>query len=155
MKEITLTRGLVTLVDDEDYELLNSMKWYAEKYTHTFYARKRINNKLVSMQNYLLGVSSPLRVDHIDGNGLNNQRNNLRVCTHRQNMLNVGKRRINPTSKYLGVHYDKSRGRWMVSIGINYKCVHIGRYDSEIEAALAYNEAAKKHHGEFAKLNVI
>lgn len=155
MKEIKLTRGLTALVDDEDYELLNSTKWYAEKYTHTFYARKRINNKLVSMQNFLLNVHSPLRVDHIDGNGLNNQRSNLRVCTHRQNMLNVGKRRKNPSSQYLGVSYDKSRRKWSASMGINYKSIPLGRYDTEIGAAIAYNEAAKKHHGEFAKLNVI
>lgn len=155
MKEIQLTRGMFAMVDDEDYEWLNSMKWYAEKFTHTFYARRRTNNKLQSMQNLIMGVCSPLRVDHIDGNGLNNQRSNLRVCTHRQNMLNVGKRRKNASSKYLGVSYDKSKRKWSASMGLNYKCISLGRYATEVEAATAYNEAAKKYHGEFAKLNDI
>jgi len=155
MKEIELTRGKKALVDDEDYDWLNAKKWYAEKFTHTYYARKRENNILISMQNIILNVSSPLRVDHIDGNGLNNQRSNLRIATHRQNMINIGKRRKNPTSKYKGVSFDKSRNKWTASMGVNYKCISLGRYNTEEEAAIAYNEAAKKTHGEFARLNII
>lgn len=92
------------------------------------------------------------RVDHINGNGLDNRRENLRVCTHAQNMRNQN-RVVNATSKYKGVSFY--RGWWHSRLTYNYKSVYIGKYDNEYDAMLAYNEKANELFGEYAKLNPI
>jgi hypothetical protein len=94
-------------------------------------------------------LSSPL---HKDGNGLNCQDGNLRVCTSSQNGMNRGKQSDN-TSGYKGVTWDKSKGKWQASIKVNQKTIFLGRFNNVIEAAKAYDEGAKKYHGAFARLN--
>lgn len=91
-------------------------------------------------------------VDHIDGSGLNNSRFNLRVCEQRENNYNIRKQ-SNCHSIYLGVTYDISRNQWIAKMRNNYKEVFIGRFDSEEDAALAYDKVARELHGEFANLN--
>lgn len=161
MKEIKLTQGKVALVDDEDYEYLNQWKWYAykHKYKHTYYARKSKNNKCILMHRIIMNTPPNLQVDHVYHNGLDNRKfieingrlkQNLRNCTNSQNSMNktaLGK------SKYLGVSYV---GKYITAkIRINGRLRYLGSFKTEDAAALAYNEAAKIYHGEFANLNII
>jgi hypothetical protein len=161
MRKIFLTRGKVALVDDEDFEWLSQWKWSVETHAKTFYALRSIylgreNSKakmtLVRMHRVIMGMPVNKEVDHKDGDGLNNQRDNLRVCTHSQNLSNRGKDKDN-TSGYKGVWFDKNRGKWSADLHFKGRTVHLGRFTSVIEAAKAYDKAALKYFGEFARLN--
>ena len=160
MKEIKLGRSeLVTLVDDEDFERVNQYGWWVSRYRHTNYARGYINSKYIRLHRFLLNPDKGLQVDHANGNGLDNRRCNLRICTNAQNQHNIqtstsygGK----PTySKFKGVTWDKKNRKWRAQGMINYKQYHLGRFKIEIEAAKAYNKFAKNNFGEFASLNNI
>jgi hypothetical protein len=155
MKEILLTQGKVALVDDEDYEYLNQWKWCAIKGRKTYYAVRRayINSKykFYYMHRIIMNTPNKLQTDHIDGNGLNCQKFNMRNCTHAQNQMN---RRSGGSSKYLGVFLHR-KNYFTAIISINKKAVYLGHSKDEKKAALMYNEAAIKYHGEFARLNVI
>lgn len=158
MKEIKLTQGLATLVDDEDFEELNKRKWYALKDNNTFYAVraepwKDGKREKTKMHRLILGAVDNEKVDHIDGNGLNNQKENIRICTTSQNAFNT-KSKTNSTSKYKGVSYSKQLNKWKVTITIKDKSVHLGYFDSEEVAALTYDKKAKAVHGEFVRLNI-
>ena len=159
MKEIQLTQGKVAMVDDADYEWLNQWKWYAHKHPKgsSFYAIRNCcqNGKWISikMHRIILGLTDPkVPADHKDGNGLNNQRYNLRGCNRAENNRNVPPKRCG-FSQYKGVALIKKTGKWNVRIRHNSKALHIGNYDTAEEAAKAYNEAAIKYHGEFAWTN--
>jgi hypothetical protein len=102
----------------------------------------------------LLRAPADAQIDHIDGNKLNNQRVNLRFCTRTQNACN-GKSRKNSSSKYKGVNFDKQTGRWLARIQMNKKQKNLGRFDNEVDAAIAYNKMATELHGVFARLNII
>ena len=165
MKEIKLTKGKVALVDDEDFEYLNQWKWYCQenRYKHDtlYYAvRSKTINKhrcLIMMHRVIMETSNELEVDHIDHNGLNNQKSNLRNCTHSQNHMNkVSKGK----SRYLGVCFyiqkRKLRGDRLLiraNIVINKKFISLGYFKTEKAAARAYDRCAKKYHGEYANLN--
>ena len=161
MKEIKLTQGKVALVDDEDFEYLSQWKWYASKDDHRFYARTSIRvcetgrQATVRMHRHILSLNnSKFLVDHRDGNGLNNQKSNLRVATPSQNAANKSSIQ-NGYSKYLGISWHKKIKRWEARISKNNKSHYLGVFKTEIEAAIAYNNAATKLHGEFANLNKI
>lgn len=160
MKEIQLSRGLFALVDDEDYSVLINWKWYADSARNTFYAKRSIHNPTgkgttQKMHRLILGITDPkIQVDHIDGNGLNNQRSNLRICQQGENSRNR-KGNKSATSKYKGVFLHSKNKNWNAQIRCGSKKIHIGAFNTEDEAALAYNEAAIKHHGAFAKLNIV
>lgn len=152
--EIQLTQGKVALVDDEDYEMLMQWKWCAHVEKHRIYAVRRIGEKMLKMHRVIMGVTDPnIKVDHKEGYGLDNQRSNLRVATNAQNIANQ-RPRLNVTSKYKGVHWDKFTGKWRVQVQNKDGVKRIGRFENEIEAALAYNKAAIELQGEFARLNV-
>jgi hypothetical protein len=152
MKEIKLTQGKVALVDDEDYEYLNQFKWYAHKKPCTFYAERSVGNRknrtLVRMHRVIMNTHDNMQVDHIDHNGLNNQKCNLRNCTASQNRMN---KRPFGKSIYKGVGFNE--GLIQARIRINNKQIHLGYFKSEELAAKSYDIAAKKYHGEFANLN--
>jgi hypothetical protein len=158
MKEIPLSRGLVALVDDEDYEELMKYKWSAmtSGYAHraTLISSKPRKFLTTSMHQYIMGLKhgDPRMVDHIDGNKRNNQRSNLRICTVSENGRN--KKSTKNTSGYKGVTWDKERGKWMAQIKVNKKLVYLGRYDDPHVAHKAYCEAALKLHGEFARITL-
>ncbi len=160
MKEIKLTQGKFTMVDDDDFEYLNQWKWYAALFTgaKTYYAvRVDYTNgkRTILMHRVILELTDrKVKADHRDHNGLNNQRKNLRSATHSQNIKNTCSRK-NSTSKFLGVHWEKERNKWKAEITSNRKTKRIGRFDREIDAAVAYNKAAIEIHGEFANLNII
>lgn len=149
MKEIALTQGLVALVDDEDYERLNQFTWYAHKGKNTFYARTS-QKPMVYMHKMLL--DAPI-VDHINGNGVDNTKNNLRAASQTNNNANGRKRRNATSSKFKGVSFDSTRQKWECKVNFQGRRVFFGRYDSELDAAKAYNEAALSIFGSFAKVN--
>lgn len=156
MKEIILRTGEKTIVDDSDYEYLNKWTWNLAKRKNTNYAARREGEKTILMHRVLLNINdTKILADHVDGDGLNNQRINIRVANRTQNNSN---RKAIGISKYLGVFYhsyDSRRKRWYSQIFSNGKKTFIGYFETEEEAALAYNNKAKIIHGKFAKLNQI
>lgn len=157
MKQIPLTQGFFALVDDEDFDELNKYNWSVAKKKDTNYAiRSDLSTgkkKTVSMARIILGISDKnIFVDHADGNGLNNQKSNLRACTPSQNSQNK-KKDHNSLSKFKGVHPNTKNCRFRATIRINGTIKNLGVYKTEKDAAIAYDKAAKKHFGEFARLN--
>jgi hypothetical protein len=152
MKEIPLTQGQIALVDDADYDWLNQFKWCAERAKQTYYARGRasVDGKTVLIRMHVL-IAGP-RPDHKDGNGLNNQRHNLRRATSAQNARNK-RRSGNNTSGYKGVSFSKKAKGWRARIKTEGRERHLGVYLTPEAAALAYNDAAEIYHGEFKSLN--
>jgi hypothetical protein len=153
MKKIPLTRGKFALIDDDDFERVNAFKWLAHFDGWNWYAEKTIrkNYKVTTMRmhSFILGVSRP---DHIDGNGLNNQKCNLRPSTRSQNGANR-KMMSNNKSGYRGVSWDKRDKRWKAYVTVSGKSVYAGEYTDKVSAAIARDEVAKKLFGEFARLN--
>ncbi len=161
MKKIPLTQGKVAIVDDEDYEELSQFKWFAQKEPCTYYAARRIylgngaknpKQKTIRMHRLLMNAKKKQEVDHINGNGLDNRKSDLRLCTHSENARNR-RLRLGGSSLYKGVYWHKSRKKWQSQIVFNYQIKYLGRYDNEIEAAKAYDYAAKELFGEFALTN--
>jgi hypothetical protein len=147
---------LVCLIDTSDYETIKPYRWYAHKSNHsrTFYAHASIrrDNRSTTLLMHRLLLPDVAHPDHKDGNGLNNCRNNLRQSTRSQNGANRRKKR-NATSKYLGVYFDRQKSKFRAGITINGKSHGLGHFLSEKDAARAYDIAALKHHGAFARLN--
>lgn len=148
MKEIPLGgkkgKDKYALVDDEDYELVSRFKWHLHSPRHLEYARASLNKGVNVLMHRLLLPGYPL-IDHKDGNGLNNQRYNIRPATRAQN--NRNRRKVNPgSSKFKGVCWSKTFNCWVVNI-------KLGDFQDEIEAARAYDQAAVKLFGEFASIN--
>lgn len=158
MKEIPLTQGKVALVDDEDFDYLNQWKWQAQKSRYTYYAQRaiKLNNKRtkIMMHRLILNVHNLLKTDHINMNGIDNRKENLRICTASENGRNSNSHK-NSSSEFKGVHWHKGIKKYVALIRINCNRTHLGCFNSEVSAARAYNEAAKKYHGEFARLNLI
>ena len=159
MKEIQLTQGKVALVDNEDYEYLNQWKWHVIKGHNTFYAIRnfrihKCKRSKIYMHRLIMNPNKGMVIDHIDRCGLNNQKKNLRICTKSQNSMNSCLR-LNSTTKYKGVYYDKILNKFRARIYINKITKNIGSYIDPKDAARAYNEAAIKHFGKFAQLNKV
>lgn len=145
MKEITLTRGKVALVDDVDFEQLNQFKWRlnGDGYAVRWSDGGAKNRHLILMHREILGVPDGYETDHIDGNRVNNKKINLRVVTHRQN----GQNRHDKTScKYPGVTVRKDMGAtpYHSRILINGKSKHLGYFSTEEEAFAAYKKAVNE-----------
>jgi hypothetical protein len=155
MKEIPLTRGFVAVVDDEDYENVNQFKWFANPDKHTTYASRTDysggSKKHIKMHRFIMGYPVGMLVDHINRNGLDNRRCNLRITTHQQNQANSISK--SDSSRFKGVSRDKRKEKWYASIRKNKKDHYIGRYDIEEDAARVYDRRAIEFFGEFARLN--
>jgi hypothetical protein len=154
-RRIKLTKGQYTIVDVEDYPKLAGDEWqFYESESKNFYAVRLDKNKLVKMHREIMNNPVGLFVDHKNGNGLDNRKKNLRIATPAQNNYNSRKRGGNVSSKYKGVSKIKKNNRWRAYITIaGPKQKHLGYFDNEIEAAKAYDGAAKELFGEFARLN--
>lgn len=148
--EIPLTRGFVALVDAEDApDVLAAGKWHV---LNDRYAMRHFpGGRATAMHTFLTGW--PL-VDHINGDGLDNRRANLRQATHAENMRNR-RRAISNRSGYKGVYWVRDRRKWKAQIKAGGRKYELGRFSDASDAARAYNEAAVRLHGEFAALNII
>jgi len=155
MKEIQLTQGKVALVDDEDFDRVNQFKWCARRSNKIFYVLRNVLQPDGAYKSQLLhqflmpGVS---QIDHRNGDGLDNQKSNLRPASHSQNIAN-SRKSSGCSSKFKGVHWDNIRSLWAAQIRINWAKLNLGRYESEEDAAHVYDYAAKIYFGEFARLN--
>lgn len=138
-------------IDDEDFEKVNKYKWSVSFTDKLYVSHNRKNGIKMSLHRYLLNFPKQV-IDHKNGNGLDNRKENLRLCTHAENFRNRDKSVTN-TSGYKGVTWNKQHRKWMAQISINYKRKTIGVFHSKDQAAIAYNIAALKYHGEFARLN--
>ncbi len=159
MRKIPLTQGRFALVDNADYKWLNRWKWCAERRQYTYYAYRRshqIADKQINirMHRMILGLKrgDKRQCDHRDHDGLNNQQSNLRICTVQQNSFNQTSKKVS-SSKFKGVSWNKWACRWRVYIGHKGEVFHLGYFINEVEAAKAYDKAARKYHGGFASLN--
>jgi hypothetical protein len=146
-------------VDPDDYERLRKYEWLTKKGKNSFYARRRVptgkskKEKLVYMHQMVVKVPKGMVIDHINQDGMDNRSDNLRPATYSQNLCNRKKRSGAMYSKYKGVHWNKSHKKWAARITFEKKTIELGYYLSEIEAAKAYDNAARKYHAEFACLN--
>ncbi len=165
MKLIPLTRGQFAKVDDEDYESLSKFKWHAryDKTTKSYYAGRtgycgKRKYKTILMHRSINCAKQGELVDHKDHDTLNNQRSNLRTCTNSQNCANSRKLKITK-NKYKGVtrvaEDVNKTNPYLASLKHEGKIIYLGYYKTEVEAMEAYNDAAIKHHGEFAHLNKV
>jgi hypothetical protein len=164
LKEIRLTQGKVAMVDDADFEKLSRHKWFAQKNSRTWYAQRTVTIRpkvqtAVLMHREILGLrhGDHIECDHEDGNGLNNQRYNLRPCFETQNKQNRMARSGKKYSHFKGVDQDPRHPTrpWRAQITVHGIQKRLPRFKTEEAAALAYNEMAKRHFGEFARLNVL
>lgn len=159
MANITLTQGKIVSLDDEDYNEIGCYLWYAAYENGRWYAVRWNNDMPLKMHRQILKLEtagSKVIVDHMDMNGLNNHKSNLRICNHSLNMANDDLKKNNTTG-YKGVTKYKyvRKISYVAGIMINYKRIHLGSFDTDIEAAKAYDEAAKYFFGEFARLNFL
>lgn len=156
MREIKLTQGKFALVDDEDFDVLSKYKWRAQHNggdrKHWRAVRYVPKKKFILMHRQVLNFPDSKCIDHADGDSLNNQKQNLRPCTYSQNGYNQGIRKDN-TSGYKGVSWNKGNKRWHAVIKNDSKFIFLGGFKDPIEAAKAYDKAARKYHKEFAFQN--
>lgn len=147
MKEIILSKGTV-LLDDDDYEKIQSFSWHmhGQGYAHAW-----VRGIKVLMHRLILNRPDGF-IDHINGNKLDNRKENLRICTPKQNSANMGLSKNNKTG-YKGVYWNKEKKKYDAQIKINGKSTYIGRFENPEEAAKAYDDRAKKEFGEFAHVN--
>lgn len=157
MKKIPLSQGKFALVDDEDFEWLTKIKWYAVKQKDgTFYALGFLSGrKSAYMHRLINNTPDGLHTDHINRDKLDNRRDNLRNASHSQNQYNRKNQSGVKSSKYKGVHWKKSHNKWYAQIRDNGKRKYLGMFNSEREAALAYNAYATKIHTSFSLLNEV
>lgn len=148
MREIPLTKGMVAIVDDDDYAELSQFKWHY----NSGYAVRGINRgrQKVLMHRYINKTPDGMETDHINGNKLDNRKENLRAVNSSQNNINKAMQKNN-TSGTRGVFWHKATKRWVSSIGLNGKSVHIGYFKDKAEAETAYQNAAQSLHGEYAR----
>lgn len=146
--DIQLSRGEVAIVDDENFEELSQSKWHCDKQGYA------VRGDHEYMHRIIMNAPKGMTVDHINGDKLDNRRENLRLCEHAENMRNMKKHKDNK-SGYKGVSWNKYHKRWVATIGFNYEHIRIGFFDNIHDAARAYNERAKELFGEFASINEV
>jgi hypothetical protein len=154
-RTIPLPRGYEAIVDAGEYNRVSAHRWFArvdKTYRIYVYAHLRSRGKLKIIKLHRLILPNKNRIDHKNGNGLDNRMSNLRPATGKQNVRNQRKRRRG-YSKFKGVSWDKRRNKWIAQIGVNSRHLFLGYHLSEKAAAKAYDVAAREHYGEFACVN--
>ena len=156
--EIYTSQGFKIILDEADYKELSKFKWGIKKCRRTSYAKRTFTvngvDTLVIMHRVIMDAPKGLQVDHINGNGLDNRRSNLRLCTNQQNQQNRRPTR-NSSSKYKGVSFSKQRQKWEAQMKCGTKRFNLGHFALEEDAARAYNKKAIELSGEFAYINII
>jgi len=157
-RRIKLTRGKYAIVDVEDFERLNKYKWHCTHYGYAVraeYERSGKGKRQVGVHMHKMVCPAPdgMVVDHVNRNSLDNRKSNLRVATQRQNVWNRKFVRKGGKTRYDGIRWDKNREKWQVRLTIKGRRESFGYYADEVEAAKAYDEAAKRYRGEYACLN--
>jgi len=160
MREIKLLRGQITQISDCDYDRIikalapnTNLYLHPEGYVQGSFIINEISLK-IRLHRFILNAKDGEDVDHIDHNTLNNQRENLRICSASENAQNKNGWKFRSSGiKYKGVYFN--RGKFQVRIGLNKKILCFGSYNTQEEAALIYNNTAKKYFGNFARLNII
>jgi len=152
--------GIKTVwIDLEDYDKIKEYKWYVKKdyYSGCFYVSSHDlttkNKKSIRLHRIVMDAKSDQIIDHVNHDTLDNRKQNLRFCSHQENMRNKGKLK-NTSSKYKGVSFHKRDKIYTAHITIDKKLIHLGTFKNEIQAAMAYDEAAVKYFGEYANLNI-
>lgn len=157
MKVINLNKGKYALVDDEDYHRIinyKNCKWFY----HTEYAMATIYDEqkrthTINMHRIIMNAQKGQQVDHINGNRLDNRKENLRFVTNSQNQMN--RKKVGAKSGYKGVYWQPGLSKWFAGIYVNGKSKHLGYFIDKVEAAKRYNQAAIEYFGEYASLNQI
>lgn len=151
-----MSSGNFVLFHREDFGLVSPYHWYQSRHPRGPYAVADVSQKKrrrhFRMHRLILDAPTGVIVDHVNRNGLDNRRCNLRLCTNAQNQCNRGRPKNN-TSLYKGVSFCRSTGRWSVKIQNLGEYIWIGRFETPEEAAWAYDDAAREHFGEYAYLN--
>lgn len=155
--KIKLTQNKIALVDECDFDKLNKFKWYAMYDGYNYYAvrspkKKNGKRNAIRMHREIMNNPKGKVVDHRDGNGLNNRRSNLRICTQSQNSKNQGLKKNN-TSGLKGVSFNKKNSKWVARISVNNKRIHLGSFNSKEKAYEKYCNASKKYHKEYSKVS--
>ena len=156
-------KDLYAKVEDKHFDLLSRQKWYAKKQSNNFYAVTYVRTNIkfsdkkwkfcgIKMHQLIMPSRPNLVIDHIDGDGLNNQESNLRYASWEHNGHNK-KKSVGTSSIYKGVHFHKLCHKWLVKITVRKKQLYLGLYADEKEAAIQYDNAAKKYFGEYARIN--
>jgi len=145
----------LAIIDDKDYDLVSIKRWYALKGRKgEYYYWTTVAGKRISMQRLIMKPKETEIVDHINRITHDNRRSNLRVCNKFENAWNRTSIR-EASSKYLGVSYHRQHNYWQALLTVNYKRIFLGNFKTEKQAAIAYNIAAIKYHGDFASVNNI
>ncbi|UUT18437.1 AP2 domain-containing protein [Bacillus velezensis] len=154
-REIVALGGHLFFVDEDDFAMMSKYRWFKDSKGYAIANTPRIKGKktTVKMHRLITGAKIGEVVDHINGDPADNRKINLRITTQSQNTKNVTTRRRNNASGYKGVSWDRKKKKWMAKITVNYRAIYLGRHESKVDAAKAYNEAAIKYFGEFARLN--
>jgi hypothetical protein len=156
VKRIPLSDGTFTIVDDADYEIVCNLPWHRRKSRGKSYVGMWSSCRMIFLHRMIMCAGKDVEVDHIDGDGLNNTRGNLRLCSHADNIHNSKKiARRNLTSTYKGVSWSQCGRNWKAQIWVGGKNVYLGVFALEIEAAAARDRAARALHGDFVKLNLV
>lgn len=151
--ELVLPSGEITVFDEQDVPLIECRRWFAESNRMTRYVVSRLHHQPRTQMHRLIMQPPPdMVVDHIDGDGLNNRRENLRICTPAQNRQNLIRAKFNPHG-YRGVTWCKARNRFVAQIRHNNRIIYLGMFRAVEDAAMAYDEAARRIRGPFARVN--
>lgn len=159
-KEIQLTQGKVAIVDDKWFSVLKKFNWYAKNHKGIYYAyRRKLKSEnwttdKIPMHRYIMllenqDITNKI-IDHKNGDGLDNRKNNLRICNTAQNGMN---RRKKKNADYKGISWHKHANKWISSIKYNGKSIHLGYFTNKVDAAQAYDQAATKYYKNFANIN--
>lgn len=154
MKQIKLTQGKYALIDDEDYELISRYRWVYSSKGYAITHNPIDGRQWIWMHRIIMGTPNGSQTDHINRNKLDNRKINLRVCSASQNRINASSSKTF-SSKYRGVSWNTLKKKWTSQIQLHGKRIFIGRFQSEIHAAMAYDIWAKELHKEFAICNFV
>jgi phage-related protein len=159
MKTIPLTKNRFAMVDDDDFDKLSKHKWcvnccgWGSKYLYAQRGKTSGGKIKFLMHRVIMNAKKGQEIDHIDGNGLNNQKSNLRFVTRTQNQMNRIVQQVNNHSGFKGVCWDNKRGKWLAQIRVKTKTKFLGHFTNAEDAGKAYDDSAKIYFGEFARLN--